>query len=125
MVLSLHLLPNNQILKHFFLRKVLFDLTRPNMVQYTYYDDGTIVYTEDTPEDHKCIPINLQQKGSAELRSDWYANAYQITRAKQYPNLMDMIVPLWERVVEGKTDATDELQAKRTDVKNRNPKPTE
>ena len=110
--------------RHFFLRKALFDLTRPNMVQYTDYDDGTIVYTEDTPEDHKPTADQLATK-AAELRSDWYANAYQITRKKQYPKLDEMIVPLWERIVEGKTDATDELQAKRIDVKNRNPKPTE
>ncbi len=48
-----------------------------------------------------------------------------LKRQAAYPPKEDLIVAMWERFVEGKTDATDVLQAVREQVKLDNPKPAE
>lgn len=43
-------------------------------------------------------------------------------RAKEYPSVDELIVALWEKVVEGRTDAADALEVKRQAVKAKHPK---
>lgn len=40
----------------------------------------------------------------------------------EYPSKDDLIVALWEKVVEGKSDYADELQARRQAIKSKYPK---
>lgn len=44
-------------------------------------------------------------------------------RAKEYPSTVALVVALWERVVEGRPEASDALQTQREAVKDKYPKP--
>ena len=50
------------------------------------------------------------------------ANKYKEDRQKEYPSISEMIVALWEKVVENRQESSDELQSKRTAIKNKYPK---
>lgn len=51
------------------------------------------------------------------------ATQYQRDRAKKYPELSELIVALWEKLVEGRSEKADELQALRQAIKDEYPKP--
>lgn len=46
-------------------------------------------------------------------------------RAQEYPPKEDLIVALWEKLIEGKEEKSLEIQAKRLEVKEENPIPEE
>lgn len=48
--------------------------------------------------------------------------SYEELRLREYPSTDDMVVALWESVVEGRHEAKDILQAKRIVVKEKYPK---
>ena len=48
---------------------------------------------------------------------------YQRDRSFAYPNTDDLIVALWEKVMEGRGESADALEVKRQEVKTANPKP--
>lgn len=50
--------------------------------------------------------------------------AVQEKRALEYPPKEDLIVALWEKIVEGKEEKSLEVQAKRLEVKQENPLPS-
>jgi len=62
---------------------------------------------------------------TAEMQDQYALNQILLKREATYPPKEDLIVALWERIVEGKTDATDEIQIEREAVKAENPKPGE
>lgn len=47
---------------------------------------------------------------------------YAAERAKEYPSTAALVVALWERIVEGRTEAADALQKQREAVKAKWPK---
>ncbi len=51
------------------------------------------------------------------------ANDYKDLRKREYPLLNDLVVALWEKVVENDSVAADALQALRVAVKTKYPKP--
>lgn len=60
-----------------------------------------------------------------EFQDQYELEQIDLKRQAAYPLKKDLIVALWERVVEGKENATDELQAKREAVKVEFPKTME
>lgn len=50
---------------------------------------------------------------------------YDELRKKEYPPEVELIVALWEKVVEGRTEPTAEIQARREEIKLKYPKPGE
>ena len=48
---------------------------------------------------------------------------YQRDRLKEYPNTNDLIVALWEKVMEDRSESADALEVKRQEVKTAHPKP--
>lgn len=50
---------------------------------------------------------------------------YKDERKAEYPITDELIVALWESVVEGDNTAKDEIQIKRLEVKSKYPKPSE
>ena len=46
-----------------------------------------------------------------------------LKREKEYPDIAEMVVALWEMIVEGRTEAVDALQKMRKAVKDKYPKP--
>lgn len=47
---------------------------------------------------------------------------YIAKRASEYPSVQEMIVALWEKLVEGRPESANALQAKREQVKQKYPK---
>lgn len=58
-----------------------------------------------------------------ELKAEYDAQAYARTRQQNYPNTDDLIVALWEKVMEGRSESADALEVNRQEVKTANPKP--
>ena len=48
---------------------------------------------------------------------------YSEKRAAEYPSLSELNVALWEKVVEGRPEASEALEAKRQEIKAKYPKP--
>jgi|7_EtaG_2_1085326.scaffolds.fasta_scaffold59575_2 hypothetical protein len=55
-------------------------------------------------------------------KKEFTDNQYQRDRLKKYPNTDDLIVALWEKVIEGRSESSDALEVKRQEVKTANPK---
>ena len=58
-----------------------------------------------------------------ELQSEYDAQEYARNRQEEYPSIDDLIVALWENVVEERASAVVSLEAKRQAVKTKYPKP--
>ena len=58
----------------------------------------------------------------ARLQSEHDAQEYARNRQAEYPSIDDLIVALWENVIEERAASVIELEAKRQDVKTKYPK---
>jgi hypothetical protein len=58
-----------------------------------------------------------------ELQSEYDAQEYARNRQAEYPSINDLIVALWENVVEERASAVVSLEADRQAVKTKYPKP--
>mgnify|MGYP003139464370 CR=1 FL=1 len=68
------------------------------------------------------INTDAVNKKIDELRTDFDSKEYARNRQKKYPNEHDLIVALWEKVMEGKNESADALELKRQEVKIAHPK---
>ena len=59
----------------------------------------------------------------AELQAEYDAQEYARNRQAEYPSINDLIVALWENVVEERASAVISLEADRQAVKTKYPKP--
>lgn len=57
-----------------------------------------------------------------ELQAQHDLNTVLNNRKNEYPNTDELIIALWEKVVEGRSEVANELQAKRQAVKTTYPK---
>ena len=57
-----------------------------------------------------------------ELQADYDAKSYARSRQQKYPNTNDLIVALWEKVIEGRSESADALEVKRQQIKTEHPK---
>ena len=80
--------------------------------------DGRVFRTHTTIDYVPPAPPPDKQPGDED-----YDHAYE--RAKVYPDLNDLIVALWEQVVEDRPEAATALEVDRQAVKDRFPKPDE
>ena len=58
-----------------------------------------------------------------ELQAEYDAKSYARERQKNFPNEHDLLIALWEKVMEDRSESADVLQAIRQQVKQDNPKP--
>ena len=58
----------------------------------------------------------------AEWQAEYDAQEYARNRQAEYPSINDLIVALWENVIEERAASVIELEAKRQDVKTKYPK---
>lgn len=58
-----------------------------------------------------------------EIETSRKAIAYKLNRQKEYPKIEELVVALWERIVEGRNEDSDTLEIKRKSVKIKHPKP--
>lgn len=103
----------------FFKRKALLEL---GVTGWTSYDDGSIIWNESVPVEIRPTEEQISSK-ALELKDLWYRNQYQLQREKKYPKKEDLIVAMWEMLVEGKTEEADKIQAIRQAIKEQFPKP--
>lgn len=83
------------------------------------YDD--ISWFEDSPKPSREELTELWQEIKESVTVEKVYR--QRTLPGRYPSREDMIVALWEKVIEGKSEFADELQAKRLEIKKQFPKP--
>ncbi len=92
---------------------------RPNG-GFTVSGEGVVKYLhEGDPE-----PTEEQiQAKLAELQTEYDSKSYARSRQQNYPNEHDLLIALWEKVIEGRSESADALEVKRQEVKIANPKP--
>ena len=77
------------------------------------------VWLSDLPQ-----PTQAQiEAAHAEWEAEYNATQYQRDRAAEYPSIEELVVALWEGVVEERMAAVTALEAIRQQVKARYPKP--
>ena len=106
-------------------KPTLFDAAKALVGPGIHYDGKTLIYLNDqTPPSDKEL-----QKKLKELVDEWESKAYQRDRRVEYTyrgaTTSQLIVALWEKVVEGKSDLSDEIQKQRLNVKKSIPKTKE
>ena len=69
------------------------------------------------------ITIDQIKEKQAELQAEYDAQDYARNRQAEYPSVDDLIVALWENVVEERASAVVSLEADRQAVKTKYPKP--
>lgn len=89
--------------------------------------DGTEAYFIDV---NLSLPIEQQEQFAIEkYNAIKYREAnppppsYQVLREKEMPSEHDLIVALWEHVVENRPEEKDKLQTQRVTIKQKYPKP--
>jgi len=82
--------------------------------------DGKIVkwYSEKEQPTEEVIQSKL-----AELQAKYDSKSYARARQQNFPNEHDLLIALWEKVMEDRSESADALQSIRTQVKSDNPKP--
>ena len=93
-----------------------------SLVDYVLQDDGSGTYVKEwnsvSPQ-----PTEAEiETAHAEWQSEYDAQAYARNRQAEYPSINDLIVALWENVVEERASAVVSLEAKRQAVKTKYPK---
>jgi hypothetical protein len=84
--------------------------------------DGTSITEWFSPD----IPQPTQDEIDAEiarLQAEYDAQEYARNRKNEYPTTDDLVVALWEAVIEERMAGSIDLQAKRTAIKEKYPKP--
>jgi len=82
-------------------------------------DIDTIEWKGDTTP---ILNVDILSK-QAELQAEYDAQEYARNRQEEYPSLNDLIVALWEGVVEERMASVTALEALRQAVKTKYPKP--
>ena len=65
----------------------------------------------------------LVQAEVARLQAEQDATQYQRDRKAEYPSMDELVVALWEAVIEERIASSIDLQGKRTAIKDKYPKP--
>ena len=96
--------------------------------QAIYNTHPDVVSIDDTvgAMDADSNPVVLDQSlvdtEAVRLQAEYDAQEYARKRQAEYPSINDLIVALWENVIEERAASVIELEAKRQDVKTKYPK---
>ena len=85
-------------------------------------DDGAGPYIKEWKSESPQPTEAEIEIAHAEWQAEHDAQEYARNRVAEYPPLNDLIVALWENVVEERAASVIELEAKRQDVKTKYPK---
>ncbi len=96
------------------------DLVPNAEVGVTTKGDQVIIHWLDEREQPTDEAI---QAKLTELQAEYDAKSYARERQKNFPNEHDLLIALWEKVMEDRSESADVLQAIRQQVKQDNPKP--
>ena len=94
--------------------------THPNAVSVTEIDS---VYTAlDKDGNSVTIDQSLVDAEALRIKTEHDSQEYARNRQAEYPALNDLIVALWENVVEERAASVIALEAKRQEIKTKYPK---
>ena len=82
-------------------------------------DFSQIVWHDGNPNN---ITLEQIQTAQAEMQVEYDAQEYARNRQAESPSINDLIVALWENVVEERAASVIELEAKRQEIKAKYPK---
>jgi len=94
----------------------------PDYNPATHRQEG---WTEDIQEDKVVLTWNIREKTQGELDDEVKQRtvAYKAYREAEYPRADELLFALWEKVMEGRPEEADALEAKRQAIKAKYPKP--
>lgn len=94
--------------------------THPSVVGI-YGEDAEVAV--DSNGNPVAITQSLVDEEVARLQADHDSKAYARNRQAEYPSMDEIVVALWEAVIEERMASSIDLQGKRTAVKVKYPKP--
>jgi len=89
---------------------------------FVLQDDGSGTYIRDWNSASPQPSEAEIETAHAEWKAEYDAQEYARNRQAEYPSINDLIVALWENVVEERASAVVSLEAKRQAVKTKYPK---
>jgi len=93
-------------------------------VDFVLQDDGNGVYIKEWNSKERSQPSESEiETADAEWQAEQDATQYQRDRQAEYPSIDELIVALWEGVVEERMASVTALEADRQAVKTKYPKP--
>ena len=100
--------------------KAILSIDPSAQVSVNAEDINQITWHDGNPNDITTAQILDKQ---AELVTEYNSQEYARNRQSEYPSINDLIVALWENVVEERASAVISLEADRQAVKTKYPKP--
>lgn len=87
-------------------------------------DESVLVVSSQEIEGQLIYSVSLDEEKKAQLEAEKLAqeNHYQNQRQKHYPSTEALIVALWERVMESRSESSEELENLRQEIKRLYPK---
>ena len=104
--------------------KGLKQLGFENLVDFSLVQnsDGTVVI-ESWDSEQPQPSDEAIEAASAEWQAEYDSQEYARNRKEEYPPMDEIVVALWEAVIEERMASSIDLQGKRTAVKEKYPKP--
>lgn len=93
------------------------------LTDFVLQDDGDGVYIAEWKSDQAQPSVDEIETAHAEWQAEQDATQYQRDRKAEYPSMDELVVALWEAVIEERMASSIDLQGKRTAVKDKYPKP--
>jgi hypothetical protein len=90
---------------------------------YVLRNDGDGVYIDQWHSELPQPSVDDIEVAHAEWQAEQDATQYQRDRKAEYPSMDELVVALWEAVIEERMASSIDLQGKRTAVKDKYPKP--
>jgi len=90
---------------------------------YVLQNDGDGVYIESWNSELPQPSVDDIESAHAEWQAEQDAAQYQRDRKAEYPSMDELVVALWEAVIEERMASSIDLQGKRTAIKDKYPKP--
>ena len=90
---------------------------------YVLQDDGSGVYIAEWKSAQPQPSVVEIESAHNEWKAEYDTQEYARNRQEEYPSINDLIVALWENVVEERASAVVSLEADRQAVKTKYPKP--
>ena len=104
--------------------KGLEQLGFKSLVDFLLQDNGDgVVFIAEWNSDQPQPPVHRIEAAEAEWQAEQDATQYQRDRQAEYPPLDELIVALWEGVVEERMASVTALEGLRQAVKTKYPKP--
>jgi len=112
----------------FFLRKALDHINKENdnTIGWISYDNGVIDWPEAPDLNREAVDSVTEEMITRQMHEEVIKHnqtLYVPKRRSQYPKTDELIIALWEKVMEDNSVAADKLEAIRLAIKEKYPKP--